>query len=68
MTGVLLLLQGLGGRDIGLDHDLFDQPVRLEALAGETSVDDALLVEHDLALRQSRSSGARLSRAAVSAA
>ena len=46
------LLQRLGGGDVGEDHELLDQPVRVEALRHEHAVDRAVGLEQDLALRQ----------------
>ena len=37
----LLLLQGLGGADVGLDHELLDEPVGLEALGHVDALDAA---------------------------
>ena len=45
-------LQRLGGGDVGLDHELFDQAVRVEPLRRVDAVDAAFAVEQDLALGQ----------------
>ena len=46
----LLLLQRLGRGDVGGDHIILDQPVRVEPLARRDRQDAALLVEHHAAL------------------
>ena len=46
------LLEALGGRDIGEDHELLDQPMRVEALGHQHPVDGAVGLEEDLALGQ----------------
>ncbi len=48
----LLRLQRLGRRDIGGDHIILDQLVRVEPLARRDREDPALLVEHHPPLRQ----------------
>ena len=50
--GRALGFQRLGGGDVGLDHELFDQPVRLEPLGRDDALDPAVVVEQDLALGQ----------------
>ena len=45
-------LQFLGGRDVGEDHELLDQPVAVEARPWRDAAHDALVVQHDTALRQ----------------
>ncbi len=51
--GRLLLLQRLGGGDVGLDHELFDEPMRLQPLGHVDDAGDvALVVEQHLALGQ----------------
>ena len=45
-----LLLQRLGRGDVGGDHIILDQPVRVQSLARRDRQDAALLVEHDAAL------------------
>ncbi len=45
--GGVALLQGLGGADVGLDHDLFDQLVRLERFAPRDRGHLACLIDHD---------------------
>ena len=45
-------LQRLGGRDIGLDHELLDQLVGVEALGHDDPVDRAVRLQQDLALGQ----------------
>ena len=42
-------LAGFGGGDIGEDHELLDQPVRLEPLRHDHAIDGAVGFEHDLA-------------------
>ena len=44
--------QFLGGRDVGEDHELLDQPVAVEARPWRDAAHDALVVQHDTALRQ----------------
>ena len=46
------LLQRLGGGDIGEDHELLDQPVRLEPLRGDDAIDRAVGLEQDFPLGQ----------------
>jgi len=48
----LLRLQRLGGGDVGGDHVILDQPVRIEPLARGDRHDPALLVEDDAAFGQ----------------
>ena len=50
--GCALGLERLGGGDVGLDHELLDQPVRLAALGRHHAGDAALAVHDDLALGQ----------------
>ncbi len=45
-----LRLQRLGGGDVGEDHEVLDQPVRVEALAEGDRQDLALVGEHDAPL------------------
>ena len=45
-------LQRLGGRDIGEDHELLDQPMRVEPRRRDHPVDGVVGLEHDLALGQ----------------
>ena len=47
-----LCLQRFGGRDIGLDHELFDELVRVEPVGNDDAVDRAVRLEQDLALGQ----------------
>ena len=47
-----LASERLGGGDVGLDHELLDQAMRLEPLRAHHALDPALRVEHDLALGQ----------------
>ena len=47
-----LRLQRLGRRDIGLDHELFDELVRIEPVGHDDAVDRAVRLEQDLALGQ----------------
>src|SRR5207302_7254217 len=49
---LLLAFQRLGGRDIGLDHELFDELVGVEALRDDNTVDGAVRLEQYLAFRQ----------------
>ena len=44
--------QFLGGRNVGEDHELLDQPVAVEARPWRDAAYDALVVQHDTALRQ----------------
>ena len=44
-------LAGLGGGDIGEDHEFLDQPVRFEPLRHDHAIDGAVGFEHDLAFR-----------------
>ena len=46
-----LLFQRLGGRNVGLDHHLFDQLVRIETFRNMHAVDRAVFPENDLAFR-----------------
>ena len=46
----LLRLQRPGGRDVGGDHEVLDQPVRVEPIARRDRRDAPLLVEHHPAL------------------
>ena len=48
----LFALQRLGRRDVGGDHKILDQAMRVEALARRHGEDAALLVEHDAAFGQ----------------
>jgi hypothetical protein len=48
----LLRLERLGRGDVGGDHIILDQPVRVEPLARRDRHDAALLVEHHAALGQ----------------
>ena len=50
--GGLLRLQRLCGGDVGGDHVILDQPVRVEPLARGDREDAPLLVEHDPPLGQ----------------
>ena len=45
-------LQRLGRRDVGEDHELLDQPVRIEARRNHDAIDRAVWFEQDLALGQ----------------
>ena len=45
-------LQFLRGRDVGQDHELLDQPVAVEARPRCDAAHDAVVVQHDPALRQ----------------
>ena len=45
-------LQRLGRRHVGEDHELLDQPVRVEPLRHDDAVDRAVGLEQDLALGQ----------------
>ena len=45
-------LQRFGRRDIGLDHELFDELVRVEPVGNDDAVDRAVRLEQDLALGQ----------------
>ena len=47
-----LLLQHLGGGDIGEDHELLDQPVRVEPRRNHDAIDGAVRLQDDLAFRQ----------------
>lgn len=47
-----LLLEHLGCRDIGEDHELLDQLVRVEPVGHDDAVDRAVGLEQDLALGQ----------------
>ncbi len=47
-----LLLQRLGGGDVGENHELLDQPVRVESLGHDDAVDGAVRLEQDLSLGQ----------------
>ena len=47
-----LRLQRLGRCDIGLDHELFDELVRVEPVGHDDAVDRAVGLEQDLALGQ----------------
>ena len=51
------LLQGLGRRDVGLDHELLDQPVRLQPLRHDHPVHAPFRVEEHLALGQVEGEG-----------
>ena len=66
--GRALGLQRLGGGDVGLDHELLDQAVRLEPLGRDHALDPALGVEHDLALGQVEVERARAGRAPAASA
>src|SRR5690606_36788107 len=44
--------QAYRSRDIRLDHELFDQAVRLKTLRNNDAVDLAVLADDDLAFRQ----------------
>ena len=55
----LLRLQRLGRGDIGGDHIILDQPVRVEPLARRDRQDPALLVEHRPGVRAGRARAAR---------
>ena len=46
------LLERLGGRDVGEDHELLDQPVRVEPLGHDHAIDGAVGLQDDLAFRQ----------------
>ena len=59
----LLRLQRLGRGDVGGDHVILDQPVRVEPLARRDRQDAALLVEHHAPFGQVSSSGCALVRA-----
>ena len=48
----MLRLQRLGGGDIGEDHELLDQPMRVEPLRPANAGETPLLVENELALGQ----------------
>ena len=45
-------LERLGRGDIGLDHELFDELVRVEPLGHDDAVDRAVGLEQDLSLGQ----------------
>ena len=45
-------LQRLGRRDVGEDHELLDQPVRVEPRRDDHAIDGAVGLEQDLALGQ----------------
>ena len=46
------LLQRLGRRDIGEDHELLDQPMRVEPLRRDDAIDRAVGFQQDFALGQ----------------
>ena len=48
----MAFFQFFGSRDIGGNHHLFDQPVRVEPGRHMDVLDHALVVEDDLAFRQ----------------
>ncbi len=50
--GRLAVFQALGRRHVGLDHHLFDELVRFQALGNIDACDPPLVVEADLALGQ----------------
>ena len=47
-----LLLQRLGGGDVGKNHELLDQPVRVETFRHDDAIDGAVWLEQDFALGQ----------------
>ena len=47
-----MLLQGFGRRDIGQDHEFFDQPMRFEPRRNDDAVEGAVFLQQDLALGQ----------------
>lgn len=47
-----LLLQHLGCRDVGEDHELLDQLVRVETLRHDDTINRAVALQEDLALGQ----------------
>ncbi len=47
-----LLLQHLGRRDVGEDHELLDQLVRIETFGHDDAIDRAVALQEDLALGQ----------------
>lgn len=49
---LLLRLQRLSRGDIGLDHEFFDELVRVQPFRDDDAVDRAVRLEHDLALGQ----------------
>ena len=49
---LLLAFQRLGGRYIGLDHELLDQPVGVEAVGNHHAVDRSVRFQQDFSLRQ----------------
>ena len=57
--GLARLLQRLRGGDVRQDHELLDQPVRVEALRHDHPVDRALGLRRTLRSGRSRSSGPR---------
>ena len=50
--GRAAFLKGLGRRDIGLDHELLDELMSIEALGVEHPLDDAMRIEKNFPLRQ----------------
>src|SRR5262245_15254779 len=57
-------LQRLGRRDVGQNHELFDQPVRFEPLGRYDAVDAAIALEQNLALGQVEVEGLSLGSSA----
>ena len=62
----LLRFEGFRRGDVRLDHELFDELVRFEALGDHHARHKPAFVEDDLALRQVEIEGPRRSRASLS--
>ncbi len=50
--GKALFLKRLGGCDVRLDHEFFDQPMRFQTLGRHHAIDLAFRVEENFAFRQ----------------
>ena len=57
--------QRLGGSDIGEDHELLDQPVRLQSFGRDHAIDGAVGFEQNFAFRQIEIERLRARRARV---
>ena len=65
--GRFLGFEGFRRGDIRLDHEFFDEPVRVEALRHDHLRDKPTLVEYDLAFGKIEVEGPRRSRASLRA-